>query len=69
MGVGIYRHNDKGFYETFTYQLSINKGRATTTQGTHSCIVGILPFLLSLLVKSFEKEIQSSKDFVDTTRG
>ena len=41
-----------------------------TTQGAHVSLVKILSFLiLFLLVKSFEEEIQPSKDYVDTARG
>ena len=63
MGVGRYRHNYEGFYEKNSYQMSINRGRMTTTKG-HS-----LYSYLSLLVKSFEEEIQLSRDRVDTARG
>ena len=44
-------------------------GRTTTTLGAHARLVRILSFLLSLLVKIFEEEIQSFEDRVDTTRG
>ena len=57
-------------YEKFTYQMSINMGRMTTTQGAHARLLGIHPFFsLSLLVKSFEEEIKPSGDSVDTARG
>ena len=70
MDVGGYRHNYEGFYEKTSYQMSINRGRMTTTEGAHASLVGIISFLLlSLLVKSFEEEIQSSEDRVDTVRG
>ena len=52
-----YKHNYEGFYEKSTYQMSINKGRMTTTQGAHASLVRLLSFFLFLLVKSFEKEI------------
>ena len=64
MDVGRYIHNYEGFYEKFTYQMCINKGRMITPKGAHASLVGILSFLLSLslslslLVKSFEGEIQ-----------
>ena len=28
-----YRHNYEGFYKKTSYQMSINKGRTTTTEG------------------------------------
>ena len=43
-----YRHNYVGFYEKNAYQMSINRGRTTTTQAAHASLVGILPFLLFL---------------------
>ena len=65
-----YWHNYEGFYENTSYQMSINKGRTTTTQGIHASLMGILSFYsLSLLVKSIEEEIQPSRDRVDTARG
>ena len=57
------------FYEKCTYQMSINKGRMTTTQGAHASLVGSFLSSLSLLVKSIEEDIQPSRDRVDTTRG
>ena len=69
MDVGGYRHNYEGFYEKTSFQMSINRGRTTTTEGAHASLVGILSFLLFLLVKSFEEEIQPSGDRVDTARG
>ena len=48
MDVGGYRHNYEGFYEKTSYQMSINKGRTTTTQGAHASLVGILSILLFL---------------------
>ena len=69
--VGGYRYNYEGFYEKSTYQMSINRVRMITTQGAHTTIVRILSFLLSLslLVKSFEEEIQPFRDYVDNARG
>ena len=56
------RHTYEGFYEKSTYQMSINMGRMTKTQGAHTSLVGILFFSsLSLSVKSFEEEIQPLK--------
>ena len=52
MDVGGYRHNYEGFYEKTSYQMSINRGRTTTTCGNSPLSS------LSLLVKSFEEEIQ-----------
>ena len=48
MDVGEYRYNYKGFYEKTSYQMSINRGRMTTTLGAHASLVRILPFLLFL---------------------
>ena len=69
MDVGGYRHNYEGFYKKTSYQMSINKERTTTTVGAHASLVEILSIILSLLVKSFEEEIQPSRDRVDTARG
>ena len=70
MDIGGYRHNYEGFYEKTSYQMSINKGRTTTTKGVHAKPCGnSLHSSLSLLVKSFEEEIQPSRDRVDTARG
>ena len=70
MDVGGYRHNYEGFNEKHSYQMSINRGRMTTTKGANASLVGILSFSsLSLLVKSFAEEIQPSGDCVDTARG
>ena len=60
MDVGGYRHNYEGFYEKTSYQMSINRGRTTTTKGAHASLVGIHLSSLCLLVKSFEEEIQLS---------
>ena len=58
-----------GFYETFTYTMSINRGRIIINQGFYASLVEIYSFLLfSLLVKSIELEIQLSSDRVDTSR-
>ena len=43
-------------------QMSINRRRAITTQGAHASLATYLLSLLSLLMKSFEEEIQLSKD-------
>ena len=48
MDVGGYRHNYEGFYEKTSFQMSITRGRTTTTQGAHASLVGILSFLLFL---------------------
>ena len=48
MDVGGYRHNYEGFYEKTSYQISINRGRMTTTEGAHASLVGILSILLFL---------------------
>ena len=69
MDVGGYRHNYEGFYEKTSFQMSINRGRTTTTEGAHASLVRILYILLFLLVKSFEEEIKPSGDRVDTAKG
>ena len=46
MDVGGYRHNYEDFYEKTSYQMSINRGRTTTTEGAHASLVGILSILL-----------------------
>ena len=33
MDAGGYRHNDEGFYEKTSFQMSINRARTTTTEG------------------------------------
>ena len=48
MDVGRYRHNYENVYDKFTYQMSINRGRTTTTPGAYTNIVGILSFLFFL---------------------
>ena len=48
MDVGGYRHNYGCFYEKTSFQMSINRGRTTTTEGVHASLVGILSFLLFL---------------------
>ena len=61
MDVGRYRYNYESFYEKSIYQMSISKEKIIITQGAHASLVGILPFFsLSLLMKSFEEEIQPS---------
>ena len=64
MDVGGYRYNYEGFYEKSIYQMSINKGRTTTREGGNYLLSS-----LSILVKSFEEEIQPYRDRVDTVRG
>ena len=48
MDAGGYIHNYEGFYEKTSYQMSINRGRKTTTEGAHASLVRILSFLLFL---------------------
>ena len=57
MNVDRYRHNYEGsidfglwmwIYEKSIYQMSINRGRTTTTEGAHASLVKILSFLLFL---------------------
>ena len=69
MDIGGYRDNYESFYEKFTYQISINRGRITTTHVSHASLVRILTSYLSLLVKRFEEEIQPSRDRLDIARG
>ena len=70
MDVGRYRHNYEGFYKKTSFQMSINRGRTTTNKASHASLVGIsLHSSLSLLVKSFEEEIQLAGDRVDIARG
>ena len=57
------------FMKKILYQMSINMGRTTTTQGSHTSLCeNSLLSSLSLLVKSFEEEIQPSGDRVDTAK-
>ena len=49
--------------------MSINMETMNITQGAHGSLMKILSFLLSFLVKSFEKEIQPSGYCVDIARG
>ena len=53
------------FYEKYTYQKSINKGRMTTNQGAYASLVGISPFFSLSLGEELEDEIQKSGDCVD----
>ena len=70
MDVGRYRHNYEGFYEKSTYQMFINRGENDDNARCPSKPLGnSLFYYLSLLVKSFEEEIQPSRDCVDTSRG
>ena len=70
MDVGRYKHNYEGFYIKITYQMSINRGRMTTTQGAHASLVVILTFFFSFsLGKELKEEIKSSEGWVDTARG
>ena len=48
MDVGGYRHNYEGFYEKFTYHMSINRERMTKTQGAHASLIEILSLLMFL---------------------
>ena len=65
-----FRHNYEGLYEKTSCQMSINRG-----ENDHNSRCPCKPYensLLSshsLLVKSFEEEIQPSGDRVDTARG
>ena len=68
MNFGSFRHNFEGFVEKFTYPMCIYKGRTTTIQGAHVSLIETLFTSLYFIVKSVKKEIQSSNDYVDTTR-
>ena len=48
MDICRYRHDYEGFYEKNLIQMSINRGRMTTIQGTHASHVLIFSFLLFL---------------------
>ena len=48
MDVGGYRHNYEGFYEKTLHQMLINRGRMTTTLGSHASLVRIHSFFLFL---------------------
>ena len=48
MDFSVYRHNYEGIFKETSYQMSINRGRTTTTEGAHESLVGILSFLLFL---------------------
>ena len=67
MDISGYKHDYEGFCENFTYPISINKGKTTKTEGIHRNFVG--NSLFSLLVKSFEAEIQLFDDCVDYVGG
>ena len=58
------------FMKKTSYQMSIYKGRTTTIVGAPCKPCGnSLHSSLHLLAKSFEEEIQPSRDRVDTARG
>ena len=40
-----YRHNYEGFMKKTSYQMSINRGRTTTAEGSNASLVRILSFL------------------------
>ena len=69
MDVGRHKHHYKGFYEKFTYQISINREIRNRTQGSHESLIRIFSFLLFLLVMRFKEEVQPFSDCVDTSRG
>ena len=48
MDVGGYRNNYVYFYEKTSYQMSINRGKTTTSEGAHTSFVRFLSFLLIL---------------------
>ena len=48
MDVSGYRYTYEGFYEKTSYQMAINRGIMTTTQGAIISLVRILSFLLFL---------------------
>ena len=65
MDVGGYRHNSKGFSEKNSNQMSINRGRMTTPQGSHASLVGILSFLLFL---SWRRALKRRSNHPETVR-
>ena len=71
MNVSRYRHNYKGFSKKIHKKNLKNMRRTTTFKGAYARALtsnSLLSFL-SLLVKSFEEEIQPSRDHMDTARG
>ena len=58
MDIGGYRHNFEGFWEKFTYLMSINKEKMNTIEGAHTKFMksSLLSFF-ALLVKIIEEEI------------
>ena len=70
MDVDKYIHNYEGFYKKSINEMFINKRRMTKSQKCpcKPCENSLL-YSLSLLVKSFEEEIQPYGYRVDTVRG
>ena len=64
MNVGGHRHYYESFYEKSTYQISINRGRTTTTQGAHESLVRILSFLLFFSWERALKKISKNLEIV-----
>ena len=66
MDVDEYSHDYKGFYKESTYQMYINRGIMTTTQGAHVCLVRILTFLLFLIPICLEKTDMNEKTYLSS---
>ena len=69
MDVGGYRYNNKGFCENFIFLKFINRGRTTIIEVPCKPCETSPPSSLPLVVTSFQEEIRSSGDCVDTARG
>ena len=69
--VGGYRHNYEGFYFKKIYIANVNYRGENNHSSWCSCKLceNSITSSLYLLVKSFEKEIQPSRDHTDPTRG
>ena len=66
MDVDEYSHDYKGFYKESTNQMYINRGRMTTTQDSHACLVRILTFLLFLIPICLEKTDMDEKTYLSS---
>ena len=70
MDVDRYRHNYEGFYEQKLMPNVYKEGENDhNSKCSHKHCENSIISSLSLLVMSFEEEIQSSKDLVDITGG
>ena len=57
------------FIKKSAYQISINREKTTTNKVPTQALWEFSISSLSLLVKSFEEEIQPFEDYVDTAKG